>query len=90
MRLKRTGWVRSKVKDPERVSGHMFRFKISKVIFKSTEINNQLFCRMGIMALLIEIEENQYFEHRDFSDSAMVQNKQKNCGKFLIFYCLFR
>jgi hypothetical protein len=24
-RLKRTGWVRSKVRDPERVSGHMFR-----------------------------------------------------------------
>lgn len=35
--LKRTGWVRSGVRDPERVSGHMFRMGVMAMMLESEE-----------------------------------------------------
>ena len=36
-RLQRTGWVRAGVRDPERVSGHMFRMGLMAIVMESEE-----------------------------------------------------
>ena len=43
-RLQRTGWVRSGVRDPERVSGHMFRMGLMAIIMEDeqAEANNNI------------------------------------------------
>ena len=37
MSLKRTGWVDHKVRDPERVAGHMFRMALMAVALEEEE-----------------------------------------------------
>ena len=37
LNLKRTGWVRSKVRDPERVSGHMFRMGLLAALLEEED-----------------------------------------------------
>ena len=36
-RLQRTGWVRAGIRDPERVSGHMFRMGLMAIVMESEE-----------------------------------------------------
>ena len=38
-RLKRTGWVRSGVRDPETVAGHMFRMAVMAMLFDDVSWN---------------------------------------------------
>jgi len=37
LNLKRTGWIRSKVRDPERVAGHMFRMGLMALIMEDED-----------------------------------------------------
>lgn len=40
-RLKRTGWVRSEVRDPERVAGHMFRMAMMALLLEEQRLQDK-------------------------------------------------
>ena len=41
-RLKRTGWVRSGVRDPETIAGHMFRMAVMALLFEEDIHDNKI------------------------------------------------
>ena len=53
-RLQRTGWVRSGVRDPEKVSGHMFRMGVMAILMESeiTEADDRI---LGGSAVVLSI-----------------------------------
>ena len=61
MSLKRTGWVDHKVRDPERVAGHMFRMAIIAVTLEDEEavvgLRDILGGSAAIVSLLHDVPE---------------------------------
>ncbi len=58
IRLKRTGWVRSGVRDPENVAGHMYRMAVMAMLFEEASTFN----------LLVKYEGkylDEYLRHHD-------------------------
>ena len=52
-RLKRTGWVRSGVRDPERVAGHMFRMALMALLLEEDSYDKRILNGSAVIVSLV-------------------------------------